>query len=167
MTPLCHQGEGILRLFNIIGLTKQYLVYGIILAVIVGGIAGAGYFIVYKKIMKGERRIRSLNVLWAGVFFCYLAIMLSGHASGPGFRLVWYQDDASVLFLSGSVVQFFRSRMEKYCPEYSSFCTAWISSSAGNTIFPAFLGDLSGRIGSDRTDRIGSAYFRAGCCRGR
>ena len=77
MTPLCHQGEGILRLFNIIGLTKQYLVYGIILAVIVGGIAGAGYFIVYKKIMKGERRIRSLNVLWAGVFFCYLAIMLS------------------------------------------------------------------------------------------
>lgn len=77
MTPLCHQGEGILRLFNIIGLTKQYLVYGIILAVIVGGIAGAGYFIVYKKIMKGERRIRPLNVLWAGVFFCYLAVMLS------------------------------------------------------------------------------------------
>ena len=66
-----------MRLVNIIELVKQYLLQGAILAVIAGGIAGAGYFIVYKKMMKGERRIRPLNVLWAGVFFCYLAVMLS------------------------------------------------------------------------------------------
>lgn len=52
-----------MRLVNIIELVKQYLLQGAILAVIAGGIAGAGYFIVYKKMMKGERRIRLLNVL--------------------------------------------------------------------------------------------------------
>lgn len=57
-----------MRLVNIIELVKQYLLQGAILAVI----AGAGYFIVYKKMMKGERRIRPLNVLWAGVFSAIL-----------------------------------------------------------------------------------------------
>lgn len=52
-------------LFNIIELTKQYVVLGMILAAFIGVIAGAGYFVVYKKIMKGEKRIRPLNVLWA------------------------------------------------------------------------------------------------------
>ena len=78
MWHLCaNMGKGIMRLVNIIELVKQYLLQGAILAVIAGGIAGAGYFIVYKKMMKGERWIRPLNVLWAGVFFCYLAVMLS------------------------------------------------------------------------------------------
>lgn len=78
MWHLCaNMGKGIMRLVNIIELVKQYLLQGAILAVIAGGVAGAGYFIVYKKMMKGERRIRPLNVLWAGVFFCYLAVMLS------------------------------------------------------------------------------------------
>ena len=56
-------------LFNIIELTKQYVVLGMILAAFIGVIAGAGYFVVYKKIMKGEKRIRPLNVLWAGVVY--------------------------------------------------------------------------------------------------
>ena len=78
MWHLCaNMGKGIMRLVNIIELVKQYLLQGAILAVIAGGIAGAGYFIVYKKMMKGERRIRPVNVLWTGVFFCYLAVMLS------------------------------------------------------------------------------------------
>ena len=84
------------------------------------------------------------------------------YTSGPRFRLVRYQDDASVLFLSGSMVQFFRSRMEKYRSEYPSLCAVWIPAAAGNTIFPALLGDLSDRAGSDCTDRIDSAYFSAG-----
>lgn len=70
-----------MRLVNIIELVKQYLLQGAILAVIAGGIAGAGYFIVYKKMMKGERRIRPVNVLWTGAFFCYLCIFL--FAAGP------------------------------------------------------------------------------------
>ena len=100
-------------------------------------------------------------------FFLLSCSNAFSYTSGPRFRLVRYQDDASVLFLSGSMVQFFRSRMEKYRSEYPSLCTVWIPAAAGNTIFPALLGDLSDRAGSDCTDRIDSAYFSAGGCGGR
>lgn len=73
MWHLCaNMGKGIMRLVNIIELVKQYLLQGAILAVIAGGVAGAGYFIVYKKMMKGERRIRPVNVLWTGAFSAIL-----------------------------------------------------------------------------------------------
>ena len=65
-----------MRLFNIIELAKQYVILGLILAVIIGIIAATGYFVVYKKIMKGKKKIRLQNVLWAGIFFCYLIVVL-------------------------------------------------------------------------------------------
>lgn len=66
-----------MRLSTIIELAKQYLIMGIILVVVAGVIAAAGYFIVYKKVMKGQKRIRPLTAVWAGVFLCYLIVMLS------------------------------------------------------------------------------------------
>lgn len=66
-----------MRLPTIIELAKQYLIMEIILVVVAGVIAAAGYFIVYKKVMKGQKRIRPLTAVWAGVFLCYLIVMLS------------------------------------------------------------------------------------------
>lgn len=66
-----------MRLSTIIELAKQYLIMGIILAAVAGVIAAAGYFIVYKKVMKGEKRLRPLTVVWAGIFLCYLVVMFS------------------------------------------------------------------------------------------
>lgn len=63
---------GYMRLFNIIELAKQYMVLGMIIVAFIGVIAGTGYFIVYKKIMKGQKRIRPQNILWTGTFLCYL-----------------------------------------------------------------------------------------------
>ena len=66
-----------MRLSTIIELAKQYLIMGIILAAVAGVIAAAGYFIVYKKVTKGEKRLRPLTVVWAGIFLCYLVVMFS------------------------------------------------------------------------------------------
>ena len=68
---------GYMRLFNIIELAKQYMVLGMIIVAFIGVIAGTGYFIVYKKIMKGQKRIRPQNILWTGTFLCYLVVVLS------------------------------------------------------------------------------------------
>ena len=64
-----------MRLTDIIGLAQQYLVFGIILAAVLGAAAAAGYFLVYKKLMKGKKRVRPLQVLWAVVTLCYLAVL--------------------------------------------------------------------------------------------
>ena len=50
------------------------------------------------------------------------------------------------------MVQFFYGRVEKYSPEYSSFCTSGISAAAGNTQLSTFLGDIFDRTGRDSTD---------------
>lgn len=65
-----------MRMSEIIGLAQQYLVLGIILAASVGAVAAAGYFIVYRKLLNGKKRVRPLGVLWAGVTFCYLIVLL-------------------------------------------------------------------------------------------
>lgn len=50
------KGREYMRLFNIIELAKQYMFLGLIFVLLMGMISAAGYFVVYKKIMKGKNR---------------------------------------------------------------------------------------------------------------
>ena len=70
------KGREYMRLFNIIELAKQYMFLGLIFVLLMGMISAAGYFVVYKKIMKGKKQIRLQNMLWAGTFLCYLVVLL-------------------------------------------------------------------------------------------
>ena len=58
-------------------LAKQYLALGLILVLAVGIAAAVGYFIIYRKIMKGTRRLSAVRVVWCAVFLCYLTVLLA------------------------------------------------------------------------------------------
>ena len=61
----------------ILSLAKQYLALGLILVLAVGIAAAVGYFIIYRKIMKGTRRLSAVRVVWCAVFLCYLTVLLT------------------------------------------------------------------------------------------
>ncbi|MBO5082683.1 MAG: VanZ family protein [Lachnospiraceae bacterium] len=61
-----------MRVADLIQLGMEYLVYALILAVICGGLFGVGYFIIYKKIMKGQKKLSLPKFLLYAMFICYI-----------------------------------------------------------------------------------------------
>ena len=61
----------------ILSLAKQYLALGLILVLAAGTAAAVGYFIIYRKIMKGTRRLSPARVVWCAVFLCCLTVLLA------------------------------------------------------------------------------------------
>lgn len=51
---------------------------GAIFAVFAAAAAVFGYFFVYKKTMKGEKRLSPAMMLWSAVFLCYLIVVFGG-----------------------------------------------------------------------------------------
>ena len=75
-----HEGRGgkiDMTLEAILSMAKQYLALGLILVLAVGLAAAAGYYIVYRKLMKGTRRLRAARVVWCAAFLCYLTVLLA------------------------------------------------------------------------------------------
>lgn len=66
-----------MRLADLISRAGGYLLFGGAAAVAAAALFLAGYFLVYKKLMKGEKTLRKGAVLWAVVFGCYLFVILS------------------------------------------------------------------------------------------
>lgn len=62
---------------DIMSMLKSYLLLGGMAAVGALLLFCVGYFLVYKKLMKGKRRLTRGKVLWAAVFGCYLFVVLS------------------------------------------------------------------------------------------
>lgn len=62
---------------DIMSMLKSYLLLGGMAAVGALVLFCVGYFLVYKKLMKGKRRLTGGKVLWAAVFGCYLFVVLS------------------------------------------------------------------------------------------
>lgn len=60
-----------MRIRDIIGLLKEYIILGLI----TGVIFFIGYFIIYKKIMKGKKTFSKRKLLLYGVSICYMAIV--------------------------------------------------------------------------------------------
>lgn len=65
-----------MRLSDIMVRAKEYLLFGGAAALAAAVLFVAGYFFVYKRLMKGQRRLRKTTVLWAVVFGCYLFVVL-------------------------------------------------------------------------------------------
>ena len=62
---------------GIVEMLKRYLLQGGLAAVGALVLFCIGYFLIYKKLMKGKRRLTKGKVLWAAVFGCYLFEVLS------------------------------------------------------------------------------------------
>ncbi len=60
---------------SIINMARHYLKLGVIMGVIVSIAFVLGYFVLYKKVMKGEKRLRPLRLIGFGLFVCYLAVV--------------------------------------------------------------------------------------------
>lgn len=64
-----------MRVSDIVELAKQYLFLGILAAALAVFIFTAGYFIIYKKVLKGEKILNIGKVIWFALFLCYLVII--------------------------------------------------------------------------------------------
>lgn len=79
-----------MQLESIVSMLKIYLLRGGVMAVGALTLFCIGYFVIYKKLMKGKGRLTKGKVLWALVFGCYLFVILSatlldrGSHSGGG-----------------------------------------------------------------------------------
>ncbi len=60
---------------DIISLGKEYLVLGIVAAIVLAAAFLVGYFVIYKKIMRGQKRLSIFRLGWLAVFACYLVVV--------------------------------------------------------------------------------------------
>lgn len=97
-----------MRISDIIQLSKEYLLLGIIVVLFTTTIFLAGYFFVYKKLLKGTKTLSKKKLLLSAVFLCYLVVVLGATMMSRG---SWY---------GGGTVT----------PLFSSYRDAWISFSA-------------------------------------
>lgn len=92
-----------MRFEDIVSMLKFYLRRGTVVAVGALVLFCAGYFLVYKRLMKGKRRLTMGKVLWAAVFGCYLFVVLSATLL-----------DRSGYSMAGKVVPLFYSYREAW-----------------------------------------------------
>jgi glycopeptide antibiotics resistance protein len=77
-----------MRLTDIIRIAEDYLALGIVAALFIVIVFYIGYFMIYKKIMKGKKKIAPQKLIVAVVLFCYLIVVLGatlgrrGHYKG-------------------------------------------------------------------------------------
>lgn len=74
---------------DIISLGKQYLFLGIVLAVVLVVFIFIAYNIIYKKNLKGEKRITKGMLVWLSVFICYMVVVIGATMLSRG---SWYEN---------------------------------------------------------------------------
>ena len=75
-----------MRVTDLINLATKYLRIGIIIGIFIIFCMFAGYFVVYKKLLKGRRVIGWRVFLWWGVFLCYLSVVLGATLLSRGYN---------------------------------------------------------------------------------
>lgn len=65
-----------MRVTDLINLASEYLKLGIIIGILIMFCMFVGYFLVYRKLLKGQRVIGWRVFLWWGIFLCYLSVVL-------------------------------------------------------------------------------------------
>lgn len=78
-----------MRLSDIITLGKQYLLLGAIFATILTIFLCLGYFFIYKRILKGNRKITREMIIWFILFVCYLFVVIGATMLSRG---SWYEN---------------------------------------------------------------------------
>ena len=87
-----------MRVTDLIYLASEYLKIGIIIGIFMMLCIFAGYFLVYRKILKGQRVIGWRVFLWWGIFLCYLSVVLGATLLSRGNG--WTNDKIKPLFYS-------------------------------------------------------------------
>lgn len=65
-----------MRVFDLINLGSRYLKLGISAALFIIICIVIGYFVVYRVLLKGQKKLIWKNVLWWGILICYLCVVL-------------------------------------------------------------------------------------------
>jgi len=81
--------EVCMRFSDIITLGKQYLLLGIVFAVILTLVILLGYFVGYKKVFKGDKKITKGMMSWFIIFICYLVVVIGATMLSRG---SWYEN---------------------------------------------------------------------------
>lgn len=64
-----------MRIVELVDMAKQYLILGGVGAMLLCMVLLFGYFIIYKKLCHGEKRITKRMVIGCGILFCYLVVV--------------------------------------------------------------------------------------------
>lgn len=65
-----------MRVSDLINLASWYLKKGIVVALFMVLCFFIGYFVVYRKLLKGQKKILWQRFVWWGIFICYLCVVL-------------------------------------------------------------------------------------------
>lgn len=87
-----------MRVTDLINLASEYLKIGIAFGIFMMFCVFAGYFFLYRKILKGQRIIGWPVFLWWGIFLCYLSVVLGATLLNRGHG--WTNDKIQPLFYS-------------------------------------------------------------------
>ena len=87
-----------MRVSDWINLASEYLKIGIIIGIFIMFCVFAGYFLVYRKLLKGQKVISWRVFLWWGIFLCYLFVVLGATFLSRGNS--WTNDKIQPLFYS-------------------------------------------------------------------
>ena len=76
-----------MRITDLINLGSRYLKMGTIIGMFIMFCVSVGYFLVYRKLLKGQKVIGWKVFLWWGIFLCYLSVVLGATllSRGTGF----------------------------------------------------------------------------------
>lgn len=97
-----------MRISDIINWGVQYLKLGVILALFVAVLFAVGYFLIYRKLLKGTKRLRIGQLLLWGVMLCYAMVVFGATLGNRG---GWFGQSIELL-------------------PFSSYWEAWCSFSA-------------------------------------
>lgn len=87
-----------MRVIELVRLGKRYLVSGMLIAIVFIGLFLAGYFMVYKKLLHGTKKIAFRRVLLWGILLCYLVVVFGVTLLSRG--SLWEQKKVQPLFYS-------------------------------------------------------------------
>ncbi|MCD8118818.1 MAG: VanZ family protein [Lachnospiraceae bacterium] len=65
-----------MRVQDIINLSKEYVLFGAVAGVAAVLFLAIGYFVIYRKVLHGTRRLSRLRMLWWAVFCCYMVVLI-------------------------------------------------------------------------------------------
>ena len=64
-----------MRVSDLIRLGMEYLIYALVIAVVCGGLFWIGYFVIYKKLLKGRKTLSLPRFLLYIMFICYIFVV--------------------------------------------------------------------------------------------
>lgn len=86
-----------MRLYEIVGLIKENLYLGIAGLLVIGVLLGVGYFGVYKKLLKGKKRITKKQMFLGGLFTIYIIMVIGATLLNRG---SYFKGETNLHFLS-------------------------------------------------------------------